>query len=82
MEDNLHKNKIANAIVHYFKLIVLSIILTFIGISISYLLEDTNYDTGWGYFLDDIPVFLFIVFIGVISVDTTIKIIKWISKHK
>lgn len=76
MENSLQKKKIANAIIHYFKLIILSMILTLIGILISYVLEDTDYDTGWGYFLDDIPIFIFIVFIGVVFVDTTIKICK------
>lgn len=82
MENNLQKKKIANTIIHYFKLIVLSIILTFIGILISYLLENTNYDTGWGYYLNDIPILIFMVFSGALLVDTTIKILKWISKHK
>lgn len=82
MENNIQKKKIANTIIHYFKLLVISIILTFIGILISYLLENTKYDTGWGYFLDDIPVFVFIVFIGFVLVDKTIKIVKWVQKHK
>lgn len=82
MENNQVKKKIANAIIYYFKLLVVSVILTLLGILVAYLLENTKYDTGWGFFLDDVPVFILMVFAVILLLDFIIKIVKWVLKYK
>ena len=76
------KKKIANTIIYYFKLLVVSVILTLLGILVAYLLEDTKYDTGWGFFLDDVPFLILMAFGGILLLDFIIKIVKWVLKYK
>ncbi|MCB0745878.1 MAG: hypothetical protein KDC90_00310 [Ignavibacteriae bacterium] len=82
MENNQVKKKIANTIIYYFKLLVVSVILTLLGILVAYLLEDTKYDTGWGFFLDDVPFLILMAFGGILLLDFIIKIVKWVLKYK
>ena len=82
MENNQVKKKIANTIIYYLKLLVVSVILTLLGILVAYLLEDTKYDTGWGFFLDDVPFLILMAFGGILLLDFIIKIVKWVLKYK
>lgn len=82
MENKQLNKKIANTIIHYFKLIVVSVILTLTGILIAYLLKGTKYDTGWGFFLDDIPILIFMVLAVIVMIDIIMKIVKWVLKNK